>query len=116
MLQKKIGKNGFNYIYNFADILHCLPIDQAEDEIIEMYHVILGSFSPETGKSKIPSELAIGKVYARLVEDVEPDKAKYPEALEKIWISKIPDFINNYDSAFYYSSREFVKMAYLEQV
>ena len=78
-----LGVEGIREQYRFADVSHCLSFEQVSDETIEEYHIETGDFCPED-EEQAPSFLAIGRSYADLVENAQPDTSLYPEELYKI--------------------------------
>ena len=79
---KKIGMEGIRHLLEDANANHCLSIGQVSEEVVEDYGIEMGEFD-SVGKCqyKVPGYLPIGKNYARLVEDVESNPERYPEAL-----------------------------------
>ena len=64
------------------------------------------------GPKYVPSFIDIGKKYARLVEDAQPDETKYPEELYKILMSKVSECMTECNSEFYCSPRDYLLLAY----
>lgn len=53
---------------------HCLSFDQVSDEVIEDYQIKNGTFESETSsRYSVPSFMAIGAVYQRLVLSTSAD-------------------------------------------
>ncbi|MBR2131821.1 MAG: hypothetical protein IKB09_03010 [Oscillospiraceae bacterium] len=109
-----IGTGGVRSILECAEVNHCLPFSQVADELIQDYRIPSGRFAPEDHVTKVPSSSEIGKVYMRLVEDAQPDQEKYPEELVAIFTSKIADWMTEYQSAFFYSPRDYILECYRE--
>ncbi|WP_330671553.1 hypothetical protein [Anaeromicrobium sp.] len=59
----------------------------------------------------MPSHIAIGKDYQRLIEDVSNGKS-IVDTLYEVMTSFISEEISNYNSSLYYSSREYLKACY----
>jgi hypothetical protein len=59
----------------------------------------------------VPSHIAIGKDYQRLIEDVSNGKS-IVDTLYEVMTSFISEEISNYNSSLYYSSREYLKACY----
>ena len=109
-----IGVQGIQAILNHAGVNHCLPFSQVAEELIQDYGIPTGTFAPEDRAEKVPSASEIGKVYMRLVEDAQSDPRKYPEELAAVFQSKISEWMTEYESAFYYSPRDYVLDCYRE--
>lgn len=111
-----LGITGIAGVYEFADVNHCLSFEQVSDELIEAYHIPQGDYDPEryfTDRGEeIPAPTRIGKSYANLVCDIQPDPLKYPQALYGILCSKISEWMTDYYSAFYYSPRDYILYRY----
>lgn len=107
-----LGIDGIASIYQYADVNHCLPFEQVADELIEAYHIPQGNYFPEALFQKTnatpPKHTQIGKAYANLVCDIQPDPKQYPSTLYDIFRSKISEWMTDYRSAFYYSPRDYI--------
>lgn len=104
---EKLGVDGISQIYQFAEVSHCLSIEQNCDELIRDFGLTPGTFNPEAKVSNPPSPFNIAQNYAWMVEDLQPDPDKYPETLYEILVSKISDWMTLYDNAFYYSPTDY---------
>ncbi len=113
-IAEMIGVDGIRQIYEFADVNHCLPLAQVSDELVKEHRIVEGDYSPESLVNKPPSYTAIGKVYARLVEDAQEDSQEYPKELFLVFKSKIAEWMTNYKSAFFYSPRDYIFHSYQE--
>lgn len=111
-IAQTLGVKGIDSIYQYADIHHCLPFEQVADELIHAYHIPEGTYNPEslfeTSDSILPKHTQIGKAYANLVCDIQPDPEQYPAALYDVLCSKISEWMTDYRSAFYYSPRDYI--------
>ena len=114
VIADQLGIQGIQAIMTHAEVSHCLPFSQVADELIADYNIAFGEFFPEGNFQKVPSASDIGKVYMRLVEDVQPDPAKYAEELHSVLRSKIAEWMTVYNSAFFYSPRDYVLDCYQE--
>lgn len=107
-----LGKEGIAFIDRYADINHCLPFEQVSDELIETYRISEGTYYPEAlfqnEESTPPKHTQIGKAYANLVCDIQPDPEQYPSALYDVLCSRISEWMTDYRSAFYYSPRDYI--------
>lgn len=107
-----LGITGIASIYTYADMHHCLPFEQVAAEFIERYQIPEGTYYPEAlfkaTDSTPPKHTRIGKAYANLVCDIQPDPEQYPASLYDIFCSKISEWMTDYRSAFYYSPRDYI--------
>lgn len=99
-----IGKEVLKRIYKFAD------------EFIAQCSIPEGSFDNVAKcRYEAPDYWVIGEVYERLVEDtVEDDIDNIVGHVVEIYSSWIDDVISNYNTDFYYQSREYIYECYKE--
>lgn len=108
----KIGIEGLKDLYNTAEVNHCLTFEEVSDEVIKNYNITQGSFDCVANcKYQVPTFMAIGKVYMRLVED-NLQENKIAETIYNIFNSFISDEIANFNTSTYYSSREYLSQSY----
>ena len=107
-----LGRKIVSHIYANAGILHCEPIAKTAEKFIELTKIPQGVFdNVSLCKYDVPSYWTIGKVYSRLIEDVED--GDIIDALFKVYTSPISDDISNYNSDFFYQPRDFIKEQFL---
>ena len=100
---------------SLEEVNHCLSFEQVSDELIEYFNIKDGEFdSVESCKYTVPSFLAIGKEYQRLINDVREDEEDIICVLYNVFTSFISDEISDFNSSVYYSSPEYLKYSYLE--
>ncbi len=103
----KLGKECVKKIYQNADILHCEPIEKTADVYISLFDIKEGNFDNiKTCEYEIPDYWTIGEVYARLIEDM--DGEDIVKTIFEVYSSFISDSISNYNTDFYYQSREYI--------
>ena len=101
------------HIYSHADVLHCEPIDKTADTFIEMCSVPHGDFDNVSNcKYTVPTYWDIGKVYTRLIQDV--NDGDLIGTLFRVYLSSTSDAISNFNSDFFYQPRDFIKFYFLE--
>lgn len=101
-----VGVPNISHLAEYADVNHCLPMEQVAAELIEDNHISTGNFDNVSAcQYTVPTVIDIGKVYARLVEDAEPDINKYPQALYDILTSPVAEKISDFNASWYYASR-----------
>ena len=109
----ELGVKCIQRIYSHADVLHCEPIEKVADEFVSICDIGIGSFDNVAQcRYRVPDYWTIGEVYQRLIEDVAD--SDMIETLQKVYSSWISDAISNYNSDFYYQSREYIRECYRE--
>lgn len=112
-----LGKDTLLRIYRFADVFHCEPIEKTADDFITLRQIPQGSFDNVAAcRYTVPDYWTIGEVYERLIEDVaqgEDDQAVVDKLME-VYTSWIDTAISNYNSDFYYQSRDYIATCYRE--
>lgn len=106
-----LGRKNVAHIYDHADILHCETIAQTADAFLHFCEIPEGTFDNVAAcRYTVSSYWDIGKVYARLIADVcEMDVI---ETLFAVYQSMFSDAISNYNSDFFYQSREYIRVCY----
>ena len=115
-LVQMIGKKTVERIYRYADVLHCEPIEKTADDFIENLNIPEGDFD-NVAKCRytVPDYWTIGEVYERLIEDIaEDDEEHIIDRLMEVYTSWIDAVISNYNTDFYYQSREYICECYRE--
>lgn len=113
---RALGENTIRRIYRYADVFHCEPIEKTADDFITKLNLPEGSFDNVAAcRYQVPDYWTIGEVYERLIEDVSEDREEsLVERLIEVYTSWIDDAISNYNSDFYYQSRDYIRACYLE--
>ena len=108
---RMMGEKIIKRIYKYADVLHCEPIAKVADEFISMCNIPEGKYDNVAKcRYEAPDYWSIGKVYERLIEDVM--KEDTIETLFEVYSSWISDSISNYNSDFFYQSRDYIRECY----
>lgn len=109
---KILGDKLLKNIYFCASVLHCDVIERVADEYITLCDMQNGEFD---NVSKclydVPSYWDIGKVYERLIEDVS--NGDNLQTLKEVYGSWIDGAISNYNTDFFYQSRDYIKQCYV---
>ena len=107
---KLLGRETIRRIYRYADVLHCEPIAKTADDFIHICNIPVGAYDNlEKAKYEIPDYWTIGEVYGRLIEDVSEDSTEaIVDTIMAVYSSWISDAISNYNTDFYYQSREYI--------
>jgi hypothetical protein len=113
-----LGNDTIKRIYDYADVFHCEPIESVAEQFICRCKIPEGSFDNVAKcRYEVPDYWTIGEVYERLIEDIsEHSKKDIVGLLIEIYSSWIDNVISNYNSDFYYQSREYIRECYLEGV
>ncbi len=111
-LVNQLGKESLKRLYKDADALHCEPIEKIADEVISVFQIKNGDFDNiSLCKYEIPDYWTIGEVYERLIEDIcsENDDIEFIiDTLIKVYSSWIDKAISNFNTDFFYQSREYI--------
>lgn len=104
----ELGGAGLRAIYDHADVLHCEPIEKVADDAIGEFGLTAGSYD-NVGQARyaVPDVWTMGKVYARLIEDVSGED-DVMETLMGVYSSWIDERLSDYNSAFYYQPRDYL--------
>ena len=113
---KLLGRETSRRIYRYADVFHCEPIAKTADDFIHICNIPVGAYDNlEKAKYEIPDYWTIGEVYERLIEDVSEDSTEaIVDTIMAVYSSWISDAISNYNTDFYYQSREYICQCYTE--
>lgn len=114
---EKLGKEGLERQLSIAETNHCLNPDEVVDSWKEEYDLQTGFFDVTAIDSrftdKVPSEIQMGKVYARLINCVSEDHDKLYKDIQNVYLSPICEYIDNYNSSAYYEPSYVQAQAYL---
>ena len=106
---------GISHELEYADVNHCLDMEQAIEETIERCHIENGEYDTVSEcRYKVPSVTAIGKVYQRLVLAVVNSYSSPAEAVYRVFSSFISDYISDFNSSVYYSSPDYLEVSFKE--
>ena len=107
-----LGRDNIGRIYEYADIFHCEPIEKVATEFTEQCNIPKGEFD-NVGMCKytIPDYWDIGEVYERLIEDIYSD-TEIEKGIWEIYHSWIDYHISDYNTDFYYQSRDYIAECY----
>lgn len=113
---KYLGRETIKRIYKYADVFHCEPIEKVADEFITCCNIPVDSFDNVAKcRYEVPDYWTIGEVYERLVEDISEDGVEnIVDCIVEVYSSWIDDVISNYNTDFYYQSREYICESYKE--
>ena len=113
---QRLGIKIITRIYQYADVFHCEPIEKTADDFITRCNIPEGNFDNVADcRYSVPDYWTIGEVYERLVEDVSGEDMEHiMERLMDVYTSWIDDAISNYNTDFFYQSREYIHECYKE--
>ena len=107
-----LGKDGMEHIYEYADVLHCEPIAKVADEFIREYSIGMGDFDNVGAcRYQVPDYWTMGQVYERLIED-SSEEDRIVESAWEIYHSWIDEHLSDYNTDFYYQSRDYIAECY----
>lgn len=111
-----LGEENIKRIYEYADVFHCELIEKVADDFIQLAEISAGDFDNVAScKYEVPDYWTIGEVYERLIEDVSEYSARLvTDVLPEVYNSWIDEAISNYNSDFFYQSREYICLCYRE--
>lgn len=108
-----LGKEIIDRIYRYSDVLHCEPIESVAYRYIEKINIPSGEFDNVSDcRYEVPDYWTIGEVYERLIEDISQDNVV--ENIIPVYNSWISRTISNYNSDFFYQSRDYISACYAE--
>jgi hypothetical protein len=109
-----LGKDTITQIYRYADVFHCEPIEKTANDFIERCNIPMGSFDNVSDwRYMVPDYWTMGEVYERLIEDVTGDDLEnIISYLMEVYSSWIDSAISNYNTDFYYQSRDYIYECY----
>ena len=87
-----LGRQKLEFIYDYADVLHCEPIQKVAEDVIADCGLHGGNFDNVSDcLYEVPSVFTIGKVYARLIEDLsaEDDVIDTLIAVYRSWMNDV---------------------------
>lgn len=115
-LVKLMGEKTIARIYRYADVFHCEPIEKTAGDFIENCNIPQGDFDNVVScRYTVPDYWTVGEVYERLIEDVcGEDEDHVVEYLMEVYTSWIDDALSNYNTDFYYQSRDYIYQCYKE--
>lgn len=111
---KYLGEADVERIYKYADVFHCEPIEKVADDFIQKDKIPVGTFDNiAASRFAVPDVWDIGEVFERLIEDCYPE-TEVIKGIYEVYQSWITDKILNFNTDFYYQSREYLAMCYKE--
>lgn len=102
---ERLGERGLARQLSIAETNHCLNPEQVMSDWKEEYRLEKGTTDVTRIDSRftetVPSATQMGKVYARLIENVSQGQ-DLVQSIQKVYASPICDAIDNYNSSAYY--------------
>lgn len=103
---EQIGSDGLARQLSIAETNHCLNPEQVVSNWKEEYNLMEGNVDVTAIDSeyteKVPTDLQMGKVYARLIDSVARQGQDLVLTIQSVYASPICDAIDNYNSSAYY--------------
>lgn len=111
-----LGMDRIRRIYEYADVLHCEPIEKVAWEFVEETGMTEGDFdNVKECRYLVPDYWDIGEVYERLVEDAYED-GHIVDGVWEVYHSWIDAHISDFNTDFYYQPRDYIAECYKEGV
>lgn len=104
-----LGEKEIKHLYKFADVNHCLPIQQVTEEVINE-HQLKSIANKKDYKNSIWD---LGKVYQRLIVDVS-NESNWIEKMIEIYHSFISKYLDDEEKPIYWQPRSYIKECYLK--
>lgn len=102
---QSVDNNYWKHFYEFADVNHCLPLDQVVSEIIEDNQLSVGGYDTFVlYKGSVPPVTRLGSTLAKLVMGINSESVI--QSLTCLYSSELMLDIICYDSAMWYASTE----------
>ena len=110
-----IGKDELQHIFDLADVYHSENMDKLVYELTKKHHIENGIFdNVASAKYLIPTHWDIGKVYKRLIIDINKKENKpIIDILSGVYNSWLSRKIEDFNSSIYYESPEYLFQSYL---
>lgn len=111
-----LGENVIKRIYDYADVFHCEPIEKVADDFISRCQIPVDDYdNVKSCRYEVPDYWVIGEVYERLIEDLKKNSGKeLIDCIKEVYSSWINDAISNYNTDFYYQSRDYIYECFKE--
>lgn len=109
-----LGKEELEHLYDLADIYHSENIDKITYELINEYHIPIGTFDNVAAcQYRVPTYWDMGKVYHRLITDICKAESKpIIDILIEVYNSWISNSIDDYNSSMYYENPSYLLASY----
>ncbi|MCH3925418.1 MAG: hypothetical protein LKE27_02955 [Atopobiaceae bacterium] len=113
----RIGRKNLEHCLSVADVLHAENPEDVEDQWIADYGLEMGSFDISRVDlslvERIPSALAMGKVYCRLILDTMQLDEDHADGIIRVYSSGICRTIDDYNASAYCEPSYVIARAYL---
>lgn len=112
---EKMGADGIKRQLSIAETNHCLNPLEVVDAWVEEYGLEVGDVDvtqvDPSFTDKVPTELQMGKVYARLIDSITDDEDCI-KSIQAVYASPICNTIDNYNSSAYYEPSYVITRAF----
>lgn len=111
-----IGKENLYHLLSCANVLHCEPPLQVEEDWIRDYNLETGDFDitdvdPNLA-SIIPDPLDMGAVYCRLILQTLSSEENFVDGIIRVYNDPICEVIDNYNCSAFYEPSYVIARAY----
>lgn len=112
---RQLGEKEIERLIDLADVLHCEPIENTAEDLIEKRGITAGGFD-NVGECKynLPTVFDIAKVYKRLIVSIaEIQKLPPTAALFAAYSSPIGAKIDDYNCSMYFENPQYIYESYI---
>lgn len=106
-----LEKKSFDVCIDFANINHCLPIEQVTQEVIEDNQIVC---QEKISQSRKQSVWDSGHIYQRLIVDTMNGN-DWLSKMKEIYHSWICKYLDNDKKPIYWQPRSYIRECYLQQ-
>lgn len=106
-----LGEKKLRRLYRFANINHCLPIEQVTQEVIEDNQIVC---QEKISQSRKQSVWDSGHIYQRLIVDTMNGN-DWLSKMKEIYHSWICKYLDNDKKPIYWQPRSYIRECYLQQ-
>ncbi len=110
----KLGEKNIRKIYDLAEVYHSENIEQVSDNFIEAAGIEKGTYDITNCKNRVPSYFELGRIYTRLILNVDSNPENHISTLIDVMTSWIIEKIDNYDSSLYFEPSTYQYECYKE--
>lgn len=106
-----LGEKKLRRLYRFANINHCLPIEQVTQEVIKDNQIVC---QEKISQSRKQSVWDSGHIYQRLIVDTMNGN-DWLSKMKEIYHSWICKYLDNDKKPIYWQPRSYIRECYLQQ-
>ena len=110
-----LGEAELRSCLDLADVLHCEPLENTANELIEKHNITAGAFdNVALCQYRVPTHFDIGKVYKRLIVAVARETGiDLIAVLLLVYHSWIAEKIDDYNCSMFFENPDYLFKSYL---